>query len=354
MNESQLVDWYIKNRPTYKRLANKVESFLIEVFDMNLIGYHMVTSRAKEIDSLRTKNNNKKYSNPTSEIQDFAGIRVITYVEDELAEVCKVIEENFDIDTQNSTNKSEALGVDRVGYQSVHYIATLKQDRLVLPEYKQYKGRCFEIQVRTILQHAWAEIEHDRNYKFTGKLPDELSRRFKVLAGVLELADREFNEISRSIDKINTSVDEGAKTGNLDIALSSTSLSQFLTLKFNSLIEEMGELHHDSEGILITELDTFGIKTLADLDQIIPSDIEKFYRASYPEFISEFGMIRSLMIMKDYNKYFSTITPEWPYWSSESSHADENFVLDYFKKHNVDWDDIYKKYNISFTDAEKS
>ena len=53
------------------------------------------------------------------------------------------------------------------------------------------------IQVRTVLQHAWAEFEHDIRYK--GAIPaehvPELDRRFTLAAGLLELADREFTAI---------------------------------------------------------------------------------------------------------------------------------------------------------------
>lgn len=55
MANANLVDWYIKNQQIYKRLSNKVESFLVEYFEMNSIGYHMVTSRAKDIESVRKK-----------------------------------------------------------------------------------------------------------------------------------------------------------------------------------------------------------------------------------------------------------------------------------------------------------
>lgn len=352
MDTQQLIDWYIKDRPTYKRLANKVESFLIEVFEMQSIGYHIVTSRAKEIESLRQKSSSKKYTDPINEIQDFAGIRIITYVEDEIDAVRKVIEENFEIDLENSSNKSEALGVDKVGYQSVHYVASLKEDRLVLPEYQQYRGRCFEIQVRTILQHAWAEIEHDRNYKFTGKLPPDLSRRFKVLAGVLELADREFNDISNKIDAINVSVDEGAKTGDLDIPLSSTSLSQFIASRFKDLITDFGVPSHDTDGVLIDELRAFGIETLDQLNQIIPEDIESYYRASSEGALHEWGMIRSLMILKDYKKYLTVIPKDYDIWCNPEKHANLEFELDYFKKHGVDWKDIEENYGLAYESHE--
>ena len=51
--------------------------------------------------------------------------------------------------------------------------------------------------MRTVLQHAWAEFEHDIRYK--GTMPDEhardFDRRFTLAAGLLELADQEFSTI---------------------------------------------------------------------------------------------------------------------------------------------------------------
>ena len=54
--------------------------------------------------------------------------------------------------------------------------------------------RC-EIQVSTILQDAWAEIEHDIVYKSPEDIPFRLRRRFACLAGLLEIADREFESL---------------------------------------------------------------------------------------------------------------------------------------------------------------
>lgn len=76
--------------------------------------------------------------------------------------------DEFSIDEGNSGNKADMLETDKVGYLSVHYFLKLNNKRLALSEYKGYKGLKCEVQVRTLLQHAWAEIEHDRNYKFAG------------------------------------------------------------------------------------------------------------------------------------------------------------------------------------------
>ena len=346
---TDVTNWYIKNRPIYKRLASKVEAVLREVFDMENISYHIVTSRAKEIESVKIKSNNDKYNNPIEQIQDFAGIRVITYVEDEVDQVCKVIENNFTIDNGNSSNKSDDLGIDKVGYKSVHYVATLKNDRLKLPEYRQYKGKSFEIQVRTILQHAWAEIEHDRNYKFSGKLPNDISRRFKILSGALEMADREFNSISQEIDSISQNVKERALNGDLDIPLSSTTLTQFINNRFDSLIQSMDEDTVVSSSEIIDELERYGVTTLEQLDKLIPDDIEDFFLATFPERLYEMGMVRSIMILSDYDKYFSKANKlKFDAWLSPEDSVDMPKVLEYFIKHGVDWGDIKTKYNVLF------
>ena len=66
----------------------------------------------------------------------------------------------------------------------------------LFPEFSLFKDLCFEIQVRTALSHAWAEIEHDRGYKLGGELPAHLKRRFNLLSGLLESADLEFNRLT--------------------------------------------------------------------------------------------------------------------------------------------------------------
>jgi hypothetical protein len=102
---------------------------------------------------------------------------------------------------------------ERFGYKSVHYLVELKGDRTRLPEYERFAGLVAEIQVRTVLQHAWAEIEHDIQYKSTVTIPTEIRRRFVALAGMLEIADREFQGIQDSDsdfrERARLSVQEG-------------------------------------------------------------------------------------------------------------------------------------------------
>jgi hypothetical protein len=82
-------------------------------------------------------------------------------------------------------NKSWLLEEEeKLGYQSIHYLVQFGAVRCGLPEYARFAGMTAEIQVRTILQHAWAEIEHDIQYKAVEAIPVSIQRRFMSLAGL--------------------------------------------------------------------------------------------------------------------------------------------------------------------------
>ncbi|CAM4288628.1 GTP pyrophosphokinase family protein [Zobellia nedashkovskayae] len=307
MNQEN-INKYISLRPTYKKLSEKVGQIIEELLDINNINYHAVFYRAKTIESFGEKIKKPKYKDPLSELTDLAGIRIIGYVEDDVEEISKIIENAFDVDPANSMNKSEDLGVDKVGYKSVHYVCTLPSSRTSLPEYRRFDNLKFEIQIRTILQHSWAEIEHDKNYKFTGELPPEIQRRFKLVAGNLELADREFNQLSRDIDEYSREIAKSTEKGELEINLNSTALKQYLAIKFKKLIgEERLEPSFNgsnNESIILMELRNFGLSTLSDLDMIITPEIEKQIN-KYEDEGNFLGLCRIIMLASDVKKYLS-------------------------------------------------
>ncbi|MFW6251845.1 MAG: GTP pyrophosphokinase [Halanaerobium sp.] len=198
---NQAVQWYSKNRNKYADLRSEVEIILREALNENEIVFHSIESRVKSIESFREKAARGKYSDPVNEITDLTGIRIITLFEKEIHQISDIIKNLFKIDYRRSEDKSDLLEADKMGYKSIHYIAELSADKIERTELEKFSGLKFEIQIRSILQHAWAEIEHDRNYKFKGELPKNLQRRFYALAGMLEIADREFNKLSEEVEK---------------------------------------------------------------------------------------------------------------------------------------------------------
>ena len=303
--------WYEQNQLLYGSLAKKVAEILKENIEEENIQYQGITHRGKSLESFTAKAKEEKYTDPVDQIKDMAGIRVITYLETDVSKIAEIVERLFDIDLSNSLDQSKLLGSDRLGYRSVHYVAKFDKNRCKLPEYKRYEGLPFEIQIRSLLQHAWAEIEHDRNYKFSGKLPTELERRFYLVAGALEMADREFVAIAAEIDKYKTEVKQDLMKGDLDIEITTASLIEYLSSKFSRLAKRIPEERRYSiDGSLaktiIEELELFGISTLDQLDKVIPKDFEdKLVAIPNYRIINFPGIVRIILIISDVEKYFS-------------------------------------------------
>ncbi|TAM65806.1 MAG: hypothetical protein EPN48_18225 [Microbacteriaceae bacterium] len=213
-------------RDFYAELAGAVQSVVAQCLKDRGIPVHRVESRAKEVESFQVKANSRsendpevpKYQDPLNEIDDLAGVRIIAYLPNSLHEIDTMLGEEFDVFERS--DKSEALIEEgHFGYQSIHYLITFNTRRCEFGEYRKFERALVEIQVRTILQHAWAEIEHDIQYKSTRAIPTNLRRRFMTLAGLLELADREFQAIQDEDIAIKAAARQSLEAGDLTAAV---------------------------------------------------------------------------------------------------------------------------------------
>ncbi|GAA2114615.1 GTP pyrophosphokinase [Actinomadura alba] len=186
---------------------------------------HRVKSRTSAHGKLTRKSNHKYRS--INDLHDLLGLRIITYFSDEVDEVARLIESEFSIDYGNSIDKRAILDPDRFGYLSTHYIGSLDERRCELIEYSRFKDIAFEIQIRSILQHAWAEIEHDIGYKSPVSIPRDFKRRFSRLAGLLEIADHEFAEIRRSLEQNASELSATISAGG-DVEINQDSIYAFI------------------------------------------------------------------------------------------------------------------------------
>lgn len=165
---------------------------------------HSVTVRLKSVESLAQKlaRPDRSYA-ALWDITDLVGLRVITYFEDSVDRVGRLVEAKMPVVFEHSVDKrAHHPHAGAFGYRSLHYVCRLGGAGDVPP------GACCEIQVRTVLEHAWAEIEHDLGYKAGDALPLAGRRRLSRLAGLLELADQEFVAIRRELDAYASSLPE--------------------------------------------------------------------------------------------------------------------------------------------------
>lgn len=217
LHEHLLTD-YIALRPRLTELGVQLEERLNELVRRHGVPAQFTTHRVKSVDSLR-----RKLSRPDRsyrhlwEVTDLVGLRVATYFEDALLPLARLIEESFAVDFGHSTDKQRFNDAARFGYRSLHYVCAHAD--APAPEFR------FEIQLRAVLQHAWAEVEHDLGYHAANAVPDRIRRRFERIASLLEIADEEFVSIRAEFAEYQRLATEALSRPGADLPLDALSLA---------------------------------------------------------------------------------------------------------------------------------
>jgi len=209
-----------------------------------------------------------------SDLTDILGIRIVCYFLSNVDEAADLVRRVFDVDTENSDDKRMSMSANSFGYVSLHMICTLRKDKGYPEEIANLK---FEIQLRTMLQHAWAEIEHDLGYKTFLEIPREVRREFARIAGLLEIADDSFENIKNSLSKYENETLERIRTDSAgDMTLDTHTLNTFMehSQVITGLYDEMASMtcgkvvHVGAEGYLPL-LGQLGLETLGDLHALV-------------------------------------------------------------------------------------
>jgi ppGpp synthetase/RelA/SpoT-type nucleotidyltranferase len=203
-------------------MGNAIQRLLQTVLQAKGIMCHEVQFRVKSSDSALAKTSRHPDRYPSvADLTDLLGLRVTTYFSDDVDKVAELFRSEFLIDAVNSVDKRESIKEDQFGYISLHFVAELSAARSGLVEYRPFRGRKFELQIRSVLQDAWAEIEHDLGYKADVGLPRELRRRFSRVAGLLEIADAEFvglrNELLQHVSDVEQRIDQDQGADELEL-----------------------------------------------------------------------------------------------------------------------------------------
>jgi len=282
----EIIKQYHEEIINYELFCQNIEYIIKRLPQIEKIKNFSLTWRAKTIDSLKDKLTEKghKYKN-LSDITDLAGIRIITSYSDQVDIVAKIIEQEFEIDKVNTIDKRKMMEPDQFGYLSLHYIIKLNNERKNLREYERFKELRAEIQIRTILQHAWADIEHDLGYKTKDTIPRNLQRDFNRLSGLLELADKEFLSIRNSLSVYKDYVSSNINEFNEEILIDKISLSEYIhsnqqLLKLNRQIADICDSKLSiSKNIerYIKYLQLIEIKTIKELNNALLEEKDLAY-----------------------------------------------------------------------------
>ena len=330
--------WYEQNQEKYKQTAEYVlEKIMIYIREQKFnIAYSC--ARAKSIDSVYNKAKKMterdgvyilKYTDPQNEIMDFAGVRIIVYLTSEMKIITDAVERLFsnNILYDDSENKIDLLGENKVGYLSIHYVVTVDTDE---NQFVHLKGKKCEIQIRTVLQDAWAQVFHDRLYK--GNVEDaRIRRRTNLLAGNLELIDSQIDEIVKYYDSKNGNLSKKAYQELLNEKITDKSLSDYCDLLLNGRVER----YYSYEQVK-TLLGSFGIETIRELNYCVNDGFIRELRDINITLTID-RLVRYIIFLYDYKKFFSKLD------NSKKFIIDRQIydLLDRF----VDIKEICKQYN---------
>lgn len=268
---------YAALRPALIAPTQQALELVTSMLDEAGINYLSVSSRTKSVASFAAKAARILARTPESEplqaITDQVGVRVITYVHSDVEAVAGVFGDTLTI-LDDRDMGVETASEGRFGYSSRHILVELGQ-RTPAP-FSDLVGLRVSVQVRTVLQHAWAEFEHDVRYKGTvpESLAPDLDRRFTLAAGLLELADHEFAAIRAALQATAPSTPSETDVDPADPRISPSELATFLAAAY----ADAGWSHTDHyawiSGLLlelgITSLDELaGLLTSVDPDAII-------------------------------------------------------------------------------------
>lgn len=218
---------YNNRKPFFERAIENFQQAILLFLKEKHIPFLNITGRLKDLDSFIEKVDRKKYLNPFSDNEDFCGIRIIVYYPNDISEVGKIIEREFDL--QDSFDKADELEVNEFGYRSKHFIVKIKQEWLSAPNYRSLEDIKVEIQVRTVLMHAWAEIEHKLAYKNKSQIPKELQRQLFRLSAKFEESDEQFQDLKEEIERYREGIKENVKAkGTKSVQLNLDSLTALL------------------------------------------------------------------------------------------------------------------------------
>lgn len=265
---------YKKNEQIYRKFAESIESILTQsTSDIKIIN---ISKRVKTNDSLSEKliKKQSKYNN-IGEITDIVGVRIITLFTDDVDQVAKIVENEFELDMENSIDKRKSESPDKFGYISLHYVIKMKPNRIELPEYKKFKNLKAEIQIRTSLQHSWAEMEHGLQYKKDTSLPYKIKRQLSSLSSLLEIADSQFLLLKNyEVEYIKES-NELLKNRDLEsVIINEITLPLLFRDKKSILFKLRERFLNTKEGRILSESDLENADISADFYSSIPFYIE--------------------------------------------------------------------------------
>lgn len=206
-------------RDRYTHFAKIVAEILKAAIRENgQLRLQQIQHRAKEPASLKGKLEKAGVLDSEAiedEVKDLAGCRLIFYTNSDVSAFLssEILRGNFKVDwIRTKFHHPVPMASDNLRlFISNNFVVELNDARAALPEYEKFQGIRCEVQVQTILNHAWSEMEHDIIYKkpplegFGGKLMSSIEERMqKIMRDYLLPAGYEFQKVANDFERLSS------------------------------------------------------------------------------------------------------------------------------------------------------
>lgn len=274
MNEIELINIYESQKEMFLQWGEYIRNCIIaelsKTKDVNIFLKTEVRPRVKETNSLIQKAfyRNKGYLNPYDEITDKVGIRFVVLLIEDIHKICKIVET---IDTwsysqdRNFEDERDAHPNEFV-YQSVHYILRNKK-KMEIQGVTILDNTPCEVQIRTLLQHAYSELTHDTIYKPKTKAEPKVQRIVARSMALIETTDNLFEEVKNMIDSVEQKIND---------------LLPVLNILYNSIVEpqyeeKLNSLILDAYKDEINQLNIINLKEFVCNNKFLENKIKAKY-----------------------------------------------------------------------------
>jgi ppGpp synthetase/RelA/SpoT-type nucleotidyltranferase len=264
---------YYRLEADYERLREEAEYAVRKRLDAQAIKLHSLTSRVKGLASLEEKAQRKNYVEPLEQAPDVVGIRVVVLFLPDLSTVAEIVASLFDVVKTSDTVEGSGDPAT-FGYMSQHYEVYLSAKHTGA-RYEGLGDIRFEVQVRTLLMDAWANVSQFLGYKDELSIPAELRRDFHALSGLFYVADKHFELFFDQTKLVREQTDQQLSEDSSDVPLNLDTLAAFLEQRFPN------RQHGSRAGIgeLVDELLRFGYKTIAELEEMLARSEQQFAKS---------------------------------------------------------------------------
>lgn len=197
----EFVRQYQAELPKLQAYCGQMEALLNALLAASDIQHSHTESRCKSVEAYRDKIARKGYTDPARQMTDRVGLRMVMFYDSDVDAVSGLIQREFNVDEANSEDQRAPVTFDSFGYRSFHLVFTLDARRAALPEWAAFAGVPVELQIRTVLAHAWAAVGHQLAYKHVARLSPKGQRLLSRISALLETTDELFETLRIEYDQ---------------------------------------------------------------------------------------------------------------------------------------------------------